>query len=165
LDQERQCRAILAAAGPGPFAADSLEDYARRILRAIELTQRFIEHKDADQAARCAVQVGVLITEAHMKGVWERPALRGVTALETDESLRAAAVSHNTAKRENAGRDHAHWQKMAQDIWNDDKDLAAAEVARRIAKKLPGDRENKPNPDTIRRKIRHPKNKVVTTGQ
>src|SRR5262249_30145172 len=71
LNVEQACRRILADAGNGRFVADSSEDYARRTLRAIDSTKASIACGDADMAARMAVDVGRLITEADIKGRWE----------------------------------------------------------------------------------------------
>jgi hypothetical protein len=144
LNAERACRRILAGAGPGPFMADSAEDYARRISRLIDLTKTNIARGDADGAARMAVDVGRLCTEAHMKGLWERHALRGAKNALT---LKAAARGANQTRQGDAKQCQAMWQAMANDIWAQNKHLSAADVAGSIASKVGGNR------NTIRRKI------------
>jgi hypothetical protein len=146
LNAERACRSILALAGPPPFEADSPEDYARRILRRIEITKGQIARADADEAARTAVQIGRLCTEAYMKGVWEKHALRG----EANASvLKAAAARGNKKKQDRAKPRHATWQAIADEMpgWQD-KSLSASAAAEKIANET-GDK-----PDTIRRKIK-----------
>ena len=145
LNAERACRSILALAGPPPFEADSPEDYARRILRLIEITKGKIARADADEAARMAVQIGRLCTETHLKHLWEDHALRGES---NAARLKAAADRENRKKQDRARALDAEQQDMADDMWTRNKYLSASDVADRIADKLGG------NPDTIRRKIK-----------
>jgi hypothetical protein len=144
VKQERACRHILAGAGDGPFAPDSLQDYAKRILDAIDQTKKQILHNDADQAAREAIHVGRLITEFHVKQRWENHALRGKKNFLT---LREAARTGNWGRSVHAKHVHSDWQGYADEMWAANPRLSKSEVARRIAKKHGG------NSRTIRRKI------------
>ena len=144
LDWERACRRVLAGVGPGPFLADSTEAYAKRILRLIDLTRAGIARGDADEAARMAVDIGRLCTEAYMKGKWEKHAMRGADNAST---LKAAAARANKEKQGGATSRHATWQAMAKDLWARNKYLSKTDVAGIIASKVGG------NPNTIRRKI------------
>lgn len=144
LEQERSCRRILAAAGDGPFAADSLQDYARRIVSGIDRTKKRIRSGDADEAAREAVHVGRLVTEVHMKHRWEEHALRGARNYSI---LKAASSQANRKKQSAATSRQMEWQAMANKLWAQNKYLSKSAVAGRIANKVGG------NPNTIRRKI------------
>lgn len=145
LSAERACRSILTVAGPPPFGADSAEDYARRILHLIEVAKTHITRGDADEAARTAVDIGRLCTEAHIKQVWEKHALRGE---KNASRLKAAAARANEEKRDRARSCDAEQQAMADAMRAANPYLSAAEVGRRLANKVGG------NPDTIRRKIK-----------
>ena len=132
LDAERACRRIIqTVAGPPPFAADSAEDYARRILRLIDLTKGQIARGDANEAARMAVDIGRLCTEACMKGVWETYALRG----EANLPLKAEATRGNKKRQDGAKLRHAEWQAMAVGMWVTNKQLSKHAVAQKIARK------------------------------
>jgi len=145
LNVEQACRRILADAGNGRFVADSSEDYARRTLRAIDSTKASIACGDADMAARMAVDVGRLITEADIKGRWEGHALRGEKNRAT---LLSAGQRANNLRQDEAKSRREGWQAMADRIWATNQHLRKADVGKRIAGKIGG------NPDTIRRKIK-----------
>jgi Phage integrase family len=145
FNAERVCRSILANAGPKPFAPDSAEDYARRVLHLIDLTRTDIALGDAAGAGRMAIDIGRLCTEAHMKRVWEKYALR---ALRNVSNLKLAAARANKKKQRVAKSREADWQGMATDMWAQNRHLSAADIGRRIADKLGG------NHNTIRRKIK-----------
>ena len=132
LNAERVCRSILATvAGRPPFEPDSPEGYARRILRLIEITKEEIARGDADEAARTAVDIGRLCTEAHIKGVWE-DSLRGEA---NASALKAAAARANKKKQARAQPRRAKWQAMADDLWARNQHRSARDVAGRIAEK------------------------------
>jgi hypothetical protein len=145
LNAERVCRSILALAGAPPFEADSPEDYARRILRLIEITKGQIARADADEAARTAVDIGRLCTEAHMKRAWESHAQRRAA---NAVNLNAARDRANKKTQDRAKSRHALWQAKANEMWARNKYLSAADVAKRIVAEIGG------SPDTIRRKIK-----------
>jgi hypothetical protein len=150
LKQERICASILADAArrprSRPFPKDSIEDYAKRILRQIHFTKSNIAQGDADSAARDALAAGRLITEAHMKGAWEKYAMSG---LGNKARLNAAARHGNQKRRAATQRRDAELQAMAAAIWQRNGYLTARDVARRIVAKL-----GEGNPETIRRKIK-----------
>jgi hypothetical protein len=146
LEQERICASILADAGSGPFPEDSIEDYAKRILRQIHFTKSSIAQGDADSAARNALAVGRLITEAHVKGAWEKYAM---SALGNAARLSAAARHGNQKRRDAARLRDAKLQAMATALWQRNGYLTARDVAKRIVAEL-----GEGKPDTIRRKIR-----------
>jgi hypothetical protein len=145
LEQERICASILADAGSEPFPEDSIEDYAKRILRMIDLTRAATARGDADEAARMAVDVGRLITEAKIKGSWERHALRGE---KTASTLRTVTRRANKIRQDEAIARLETWQAMADQAWAANRHLSKPDVAKHIAVKVGG------NPGTIRRKIR-----------
>ena len=91
-----------------------------------------------------AVDVGRLVTEAHMKGIWEKHAMRGADNAST---LKAAAARANKEKQCGARSRQTAWQKMAKDLWARNKYLSKTDVAGSIASKVGGNR------NTIRRKI------------
>jgi hypothetical protein len=143
-EQERACRRILDGAAP-PFKPDSIEWWAWRILRAIDATRSHIARGDADEAARMAVDVGRLITEAKIKGSWERHALRGE---KTASTLRTVTRRANKIRQDEAIARLETWQAMADQAWAANRHLSKTDVAKHIAVKVGG------NPGTIRRKIR-----------
>ena len=144
LNVERSCRRIMESAGSGPFAADSVEDYAKRILIAIRQTKACIARQEAENAARCALTVGRLITEANIKGRWEPHALRG----KKNASVLKGATSRTNEKRSaEAKQQYATWQAMADKSWELNPHLSNTDVGEIIAAKLGG------NSGTIRRKI------------
>jgi hypothetical protein len=146
LNAERACRSILETeAGPPPFGPDSPVGYAGRILRLIEITKGKIARGDADEAARTAVQIGRLCTEAYMKAVWEKHALRGES---NAARLKAVAARANKKRQERARALEAKHQAMAADM---NPHLSARALGRRIAAKAGG------NPNTIRRRKIKPK--------
>ena len=145
LDTERACQRVLAGAGAGPFAADSVEDYAKRILRMIDLTRAATARGDADKADRMAVDVGRLITEAKIKSSWERHALRGEKIAST---LRTVTCRANKIRQDEAIPRLETWQAMADQAWAANRHLSKTDVAKHIAAKVGG------IPDTIRRKIK-----------
>src|SRR5262249_26386150 len=145
LEQERICASILADAGSGPFPEDSIEDYAKRILRMIDLTKAAIARDDADGAARMAVGVGRLATEACMKGLWERHAVSGGKNAPTLKTVRGRA---NKIRQDEATPRWEMWKAMAGQTWAANRHLSKTDVAKHIAAKIGG------NPDTIRRKIK-----------
>ena len=145
LELERICASILADAGSGLFPEDSIENYAKRILRMIDLTKAAIARGNADEAARMAVDVGRLVTEAKIKGSWERHALRGEKNAST---LRTVTCRTNKIRQDEATSRLETWQAMADQLWAANSHLSKADVAARIAIKVGG------NPNTIRRKIR-----------
>src|SRR5262245_11525593 len=112
-EQEQACRHILDGAAP-PFKADSIEWWARRILRAIEATRSHIARGDADDAARAAVEVGALITEVSIKDVWEAHALRGQR---NAARLNAAAARRNRKRQNAAAQRYELWRSMANRMW------------------------------------------------
>jgi hypothetical protein len=144
LDTERACQRVLGGAGVGPFAAESVEDYAKRILRMIELTKAATARGEADEAARMALDVGRLTTEAKIKGLWEQHALRGE---KNASNLRTVTRRANKIRQEKATPRLETWQAMADQMWAANSHLSKTDVATRIADKIGG------NPDTIRRKI------------
>jgi len=145
LEQERICASILADADSGPFPEDSIEDYAKRILRMIGLTKAAIARGNADEAARMGLVVGCLITEAKIKGSWERHALRGEKNAST---LRTVARRANKIRQDEAISRRETWQSMADQKWGAKMHLSKTAVAKHIALEVGG------NPRTIRRKIR-----------
>jgi hypothetical protein len=110
------------------------------------VTRGHIVRDDADSAARNALAVGRLITEAHVKGAWESHALRG---RRNAASLNAAAARRNRKRQNAAAQRYELWRAMANRVWAQNKHLTATDVAKRIAGEVGG------NPDTIRRKIIH----------
>lgn len=148
LDTERACRRILAAPDAGPHEADN---FAARILRAIETTRSHVARGDADAAARAAIEIGTLCTEARIKGLWETHALRG-EKLAT--RLKANTARKNTTAKAEAARRYASWQAMADRAWAQNKYLSAADIGWLIARELGGDADTiRRNAGTIRRKI------------
>jgi len=142
LSVERVCWSILACAGAPPFETDSAEDYARRILRLIDVAKGQIARADVDEAARTAVDIGRLCTEVYIKRVWETHALRGEKIRAT---LKANTARANKKKQARARALEAKQQAMA-DIMN--SRLSARAKGRLIANEVGG------NPNTIRRKIK-----------
>ena len=132
LEAERTCRRILEDAESGPFEPDSVEHYAERIVRAIEATCSYIAANDADSAARAALDVGRLVTEASMKHRWERPALRGA---KTAAALNKAASSTNRERSNEAERRYEEWQATAESLWTKNEYLSVASVAEIISKR------------------------------
>ena len=145
---ERVCRNILTEAGPVPFDADDAKDYARRILRLIDMTMGHITRGDADEAARVAVDVGRLCAEAYMKEGWEKHALRGEA---NAARLKEFTGRANVKRQVDAQSLHATWQAMADEKWVKNKHLSKHAVAISIAKET-GDNFN-----TIRRIIIKPR--------
>jgi hypothetical protein len=143
-ETERVCRRILAGAGGGLFEADTVEDYAARILKHIDVTKAAIKRGDADGAARLGVVVGCLLTEAWMKEEWEAHALRGKKNAEVLSEARRAVGRNSSAK---AKRLWAEWQARADKIWAGKTRISATGVAKIIARET-GDKAS-----TIRRII------------
>jgi hypothetical protein len=90
--------------------------------------------------------VGRLITEAHVKGAWEKYAM---SALGNAARLNAAARYGNQKRRDAARLRDAKLQAMATALWQRNGYLTARDVAKRIVAEL-----GEGNPDTIRRKIK-----------
>jgi len=108
-------------------------------------TKTHIARGDADEAARRAVAIGRLCTEAHLKELWESHALRG----EANASvLKAAADRGNQKKQSRAETSRMTWQAMTDEMRARNPHLGKAAVGRLIAGKT-GD-----NPDTVRRRIK-----------
>ena len=144
---ERAYREILRQAGAGQFEEDSLEDFAQQILRHINLVRAAISGGDADRAARLAVDVGRLCTEAEMKEGWESHALRGY---KNAASLREVAQRENRKRKSAAEGRFKQWQAAADRIWAKNKTLSNSRVSQMVGKET-GDK-----PDTIRRWIKGP---------
>jgi hypothetical protein len=146
LGEEHACLRILACTNLSrPFDADSAEDYAQRTLHLIRVVKAAIARGQADSAARWAVEVGRLRTEAEMKGLWEPHAERG------EKNVRTLTESAHRAnkKRKLAGdQRHAKWQARADEIRSRKPQLSASAVAQRIVREAGG------NYNTIRRSIR-----------
>jgi hypothetical protein len=141
---EQSCRRVQDGAGPGPIERDSPEDYAERILFTIRQTKAFINRDEAERAARSALDLGKLITEANLKGRWEKPALFGATNL---SALKTGGAAENLEKKRKAQRQHAKWQAEADQILAKNPHFSKSRVAKILA-----DRHGE-NFDTIRRKI------------
>jgi hypothetical protein len=120
LHMIKQCHEVIANAGDKPYDADSDADFARRIIDSYNIAQDLIRHGDADGAARFALDVGVLATQAKMKQDWERHALRGKKNFLT---LREAARAGNEGRAFNAKHHHEGWQAWADEIWSRDPQL------------------------------------------
>jgi hypothetical protein len=111
----------------------------------IDLTKAATARGDADEAARMAMDVGRLITEAKIKGSWERHALRGEKNAST---LRTVTRCANKIRQDEAISRLETWQSMADQAWAANMHLSKTDVAKHIALQVGG------NPGTIRRKIR-----------
>lgn len=95
---EEWARAVLAQAGiEGKTVPDSPKDYALRLLDEIAWIRAFIERGEAAEAARFAVNLGILMQEAAFKFQWEHSALVG--AAQAHHALNAAAAKSATADK------------------------------------------------------------------
>jgi hypothetical protein len=150
LEAERACRRILsdAAVAPKRFEADTVEDYAERIVRHIELAKAAIAKGDADGAARWGVAIGRLCTEAEMKETWEVHALRGEKNALT---VTAGALRENKRRQHEGEQRQAKWQAMADEMRAKNPHLTASVIARHIVDKGAGEGKKV---HTIRKRIR-----------
>lgn len=88
---KRWAASVLKAAGIDPDedgltedgTADTENNFARRIYREIQIARACIGSKDAVEAARSGIELGILIASAEVKFSFEKAALRGKPFIES----------------------------------------------------------------------------------
>lgn len=123
---EQWALSVLKKAGIEPDGiqsgtTDTRENYAQKFIRKIHSIRAFIKRGESAQAARYAVNLGVLMGEAEMKFKWESFALKGKAFSGNKRGL--SARSREVVKiLESRGADYP-----AKSVW---RDLEAAGVIR-----------------------------------
>lgn len=151
----RRCAAFFEKAGgkrigPGHYVMpsrpieDSEEDFALRILIALDAAQRRIADGDIRRACVSSYELGRLITQFQMKLEWEHDALQG---RKKADQLRASGVERRIVEKAKAAKQHKKWQHMADDYWKRHPERGFSDAARYIAGRIGG------NQNTIRRAI------------
>jgi hypothetical protein len=113
LDLVRQCIEIVGDDEHGDHAEHSQKWFAAQILTHHRIIERAIAEEDPDTAARFAYLEGYLHAQAHLKGVWEPHALRGL------DTVRAARAG-NQAVHGTDDEKRARWQAIHED-WQAEK--------------------------------------------
>ena len=72
-----ECQCFLSEGQPGPHEVDSHSWYAEQVLSRVEAVEVMIAAGNAEEAALASLKIGALLTEARLKGLWERQALIG----------------------------------------------------------------------------------------
>ena len=124
---------------------DAPERYAVDVLTHARIIRGQIERGQAAEAARTAVNLGVMIGEMNMKWAWEDHALHG----QADRQRRREWGRRNEGRKRTA--DHEAWKAEAEKVRADAPAIAdnRSEVARRVKRRL----QLTEAVDTIKRRI------------
>jgi hypothetical protein len=124
---------------------DAPDDYAPRILKLVRIVRAKITGNNADQAARWAFTLGLLIRELELKIDFERATKAGDKVLKPLDDKRPRM---NRARQQAAVKRHKQWQVWADEVWAN-SDLTNYRVAEIIIDRHGIDE----SVDTVRRYI------------